>query len=123
MRMLFNNCNFRDHAVKFGKGAFFDLDIVRHANLAVGLETGAMCAVATNDADGLIRFTRYRFEREEVMKDTQEGKEILVRVFFGERIEKRVMSKAAAAKSVEYGALFDQNGNFKRVSGIETGAA
>jgi len=33
------------------------------------------------------------------------------------------MSKAAAAKSVEYGALFDQNGNFKRVSGIETGAA
>jgi hypothetical protein len=85
MIVYFNNCKRRDHARKFGSGAFYDLNTVGfQATKANNLSVGQQCVVATPANDGQIIFKSYSFLRETVMLDDDD--KTSYRVFFGKLI-------------------------------------
>jgi hypothetical protein len=117
--MLFNNCDGRPHAQYFGAGAFFDLNLYgQQASMAVGLQPGHHCCVATYTDGGDIELAWYRFSHERVMPNpTEQGAQ--VRVLFGEPIGSETQPKAEAAATPPYSGLFDTRGYFKQRSVIQ----
>ena len=115
--VFFNNCKCRDHVKLYGAGAFFDLDADGHqGNLALNLPVGQRCVVASYEDDGRVMFKWFLLSEEKLMSDENDGKS---RVFIGKLINKKVLTKDAAAKSPCYSTLFNRRGQFKQVSVIE----
>ena len=119
MPVFFNNCRARDHAGLFGAAAFYDLNTTgRQATMATNLERGEECIVATPARGGDIVFSRFSLSREALMPDPDEPG-TTVRVFFGNLIRSKRLSKAEAATTEPYSVFFNVIGNFKGLSVIK----
>lgn len=118
MPVFFNNCKNRPHADLFGPRAFYDLNRTgEQANMALNLQPGAECVVATRSSDGDdLVFTWFSFSHEETMP-AEDG--ALVRVLFGDCLRSETLPRSQAIATDPYSAFFNVNGHFKRRSVVE----
>ena len=116
MAVLFNNCRGRDHAGRYGSGAFFDLDVVGpQAEMATGLQPGDQCVVASAASGDRVEFDWYAFTHERVV-DSPDQPGASARVQFGTWLRSEKLPKAVAVASDPYAAFFNVNGHFKQRS-------
>lgn len=116
--MLFNNCHSRPPAQLYGQGAFYDLGTNgAHGNMAIDLQPGQVCCVATRTENGDIEFGWFFYSRVQLM-DLPEEPGTAVRVFFGERLGSETLAQAVAAETEPYAQFFNVKGHFLRPSAI-----
>jgi hypothetical protein len=107
-----SNCKGRQHARMYGGGAFYDLDVEGHqAKLATDISKGEKCVVATPKKNREIAFEWFVLARIVIKRDDE--RDVLCRVFFGDRIDEETLSKGDAARHPLYRIFFDKNGGFK----------
>lgn len=117
MAIFFNNCRSRNHAVLFGAGAFYDLDLHgRQGTMATNLQPNEECVVATPTEGGDIEFNWFQFLREEVRPHENGGN---VRVLFGTFVRSETLQKELAIATEPYSIFFNAKGHFKRPSVIQ----
>jgi len=120
MAVFFNNCRRRDHLGLFGTGSFYDLNrIGAQAKMAIDLQHGDECVVATPDEDGNITFNWFAFSHVKFMPDEHD---VEVRVLFGDRLRSETLSRDDAIATEPYSVFFNINGHFKRPSVVKQSA-
>ncbi len=119
MTVNFNNCRCRDHATLYGKGAFYDLNIMGlQATMATDLPPGEECVVASYDDYGRVVFDWFTFSKETLEPDP-DNPQTQVRVFYGKPIRSERFTKRKAAKTKPYSVFFNSRGDFKRPSVVK----
>lgn len=117
MTLLFNNCRNRNHPLIYvDPAAFFDVQPTGpQTDTCAHLQPGDVCIVAAyaSGTSGPVKLTRWKYTHQSVRPDNQ-GE--LLRVFYGEQIDSKIMPKADAAASPEYTGLFNKLGHFKQIS-------
>ena len=119
-----NNCRGRDHLSLYGNGAFYDLNLTGpKATMVTDIAEGDKCLVATRDSKqpkgthGIICFSWFVFSHEKCYQAENGAR---VRVFFGEYLRSKNLTKNEAAKTELYEIFFNCKGHFKQQSVIKT---